>query len=173
MDMNIPAAQGNWSSKKRRDGKFSMFVGRRLWTLILSIPFTLWVQAQELEPIADAPSGDEVPEEQAEVIVTLPDSTQMALALATRGSREQALLDVAAAANVLSRIKTPDDTDAAVLAQNFMDARGWLQMLVERYGWVQPRSSILDPAAWLVLMELQQHDLENEALGSNPAGAAA
>jgi hypothetical protein len=164
MDMNIPAAQGNWSSKKRRDGKFSMFVGRRLWTLILSIPFTLWVQAQELEPIADAPSGDEVPEEQAEVIVTLPDSTQMALALATRGSREQALLDVAAAANVLSRIKTPDDTDAAVLAQNFMDARGWLQMLVERYGWVQPRSSILDPAAWLVLMELQQHDLENEAL---------
>ena len=164
MGMDIPAVQAIGNSKNRRLGTFSRLVGRRLCILILSIPFSFWVQAQEPEPTPDVPAGVNTPEEPVGVIVTLPDSKHMAFAVATRGLRQQALLDIAAAASVLSRTKNPDDTDAAVLAQSFMDARGWLQMLVERYGWTQPHSSVLDPAAWLVLLELQQHDLEHEAL---------
>jgi len=102
--------------------------------------------------------------ETVEVEVSLPDSHQMAMALATPGLREKALLDLAVAANVLIRAKDHLDVNHAALAKAFLDDRAWLQMLINRYGWVQPHSSVLDPAAWLVLEELQQHDVEDMTL---------
>ena len=114
--------------------------------------------ATELEKTAQAPAVPEV------VTVTLPGSQQMALALATPQLRKQALLDLAAAANVLSRANSKAELDHAALAQNFLEDRAWLEMLVDRYGWVEPRSSVLDPAAWLVVGELQQHDLADLSL---------
>jgi hypothetical protein len=99
--------------------------------------------------------------EPAEVIVSLPDVHQMAMALATPSLREAALLDLAAAANVLIRSRDEPEVSQTALARGFLNDRAWLQMLVDRHGWVQPHSSVLDPAAWLVLAELQQHDFED------------
>ena len=99
-------------------------------------------------------------QEPVEIIVSLPDSHQMAMAVATPGLRQQALLDLAVAAKALSRVEDGFEVDHAALVKSFLLDRAWLQSLIDRYGWVQPRSSVLDPAAWLVLKELQQHDLE-------------
>ncbi len=98
------------------------------------------------------------------VTVTLPGSQQVALALAVPASRNRALLDVAAAAHVLQQAQERAELDHAVLAQMYLDDRGWLQRLVDRHGWVEPRNPVLDAAAWLVLEELQQHALEDRAL---------
>jgi hypothetical protein len=104
------------------------------------------------------------------VVVFLPDIGQMALALSDDQTRQQALLDIAVAAHVLDL--AGGDVDAALtagvnhepLVQGFLDNRAWLQRLVDRYGWKAPGVSVLDPAAWLVLGELQQHELLDASL---------
>jgi len=122
--------------------------------------------AQVVEQIAQETieTGPALTQEPEEITVSLPDSHQMAMALATPELREPALLDLAVAAHVVSRAEFESEADHAALAQGFLDDRAWLQMLVERYGWVRPHSSVLDPAAWLVVGELQQHDLEDKTL---------
>jgi len=135
---------------------------------LLSSPSGLMAQVQEQPPEQTSESVPEIvensegelEEEPVEVIVLLPDSHQMAMAVATPGLREHALLDLAVAANVLSRADEEFEVDHAALAKSYLVDRAWLQSLVDRYGWVQPHSSVLDPAAWLVVKELQQHDLE-------------
>jgi len=140
-----------------------------LCILLLSLPFSLAAQVEEtttgqaLEQLQEL-EQEPVEEDSVNVAVSLPDSSQMALALATPGLRNQALLDLAAAAHVLARTEDRAEVDSTTLAQNYLEDRAWLQMLVDRYGWVQPRGSVLDPAAWLVLGELQQHDLGDLAL---------
>ncbi len=108
--------------------------------------------------------------------VVLPGSDQLALELSTPQLRRQALLDLAVAAHILKRVEESSVLAAEVnlnhaeLAKAFLDDRAWLQVLVDRYGWEEPRSSVLDPAAWLVLGELQQHDIRDVSLvypGSN------
>ncbi len=68
--------------------------------------------------------------------------------------------DLAVAAHVVNlaenELKAGNEPDHVALAQSYLDDRAWLQMLIERYGWVQPHSSVLDPAAWLLLKKLQQ-----------------
>ena len=161
--------------------RYSRFSGVLLVFLygffLLSSPVVL-AQVQEEAGQQAAPSGqtavepvaeEEIAEEEtAEVLVTLPDSRQMALALATPELREQALLDLAVAARVVSlandELRAGNEPDHIALAQSYLDDRAWLQMLIERYGWVEPHSSVLDPAAWLLLKKLQQYDLENMPL---------
>ena len=108
--------------------------------------------------IAQAEVPDQL-EEVSELIVSLPGSFQMAMALAATELRNEALLDIATAQSVLSFSKQIDSADGAMLAQKFLDNRGWLARLVERYGWINPHSAVLDPAAWLVQSELRQHRL--------------
>lgn len=91
--------------------------------------------------------------------VTLPDSAQMALALSRPALRNGALLDIAAAAHVLDRAADDESEHAEALSRQFLDDRGWLARLVERYGWREPHATVLDPAAWLVQAELKQHEL--------------
>ena len=150
--------------------------GVLLCVLLLSLHSGLVAQVGETSPeqvpVQSQELGQEPVEEPVNVIVSLPDSHQMAMALATPGLRNQALLDLAAAANVLGYSEHRAEVDYAALARNFLEDRAWLQMLVDRYGWVQPRSSVLDPAAWLVIGELQQHDLGDQDLvfpGRTPA----
>ncbi len=163
--MNIHTlAAGTEKSRLRRSRRFV-----ELWLvlgmLILTWSVSVAAQAEPKAQIAaDTTLGTQFsqqdPAEQgAEVIVFLPTSTEMAMALATPELRNEALLDLAAAKHVLSYAKQNNEADRAVLAQKFLDDRGWLARLVERYGWIQPRSAVLDPAAWLVLEELQQHEL--------------
>jgi hypothetical protein len=78
------------------------------------------------------------------------------------------LLDLAVAARVVSRaedqFEAGSEIDQVALAQSFLDDRAWLQTLIERYGWARPHTSVLDPAAWVLLTKLQQHDLEAMSL---------
>jgi hypothetical protein len=156
--MDIQTHQGEAETTDPQFSRFSSMLSLFLCALFLSFPCVLLAQDQVSE------AGENLTEEPEEVIVTLPDSRQMALALVTPGYREQALLDLATAASVVSWAEDRIEVDHAALAHNFLVDRAWLAMLVERYGWVQPRSPVLDPAAWLVLEELQQHDLEDMAL---------
>jgi hypothetical protein len=143
--------------------------------LLLSPPLLLaQVEEQVEEQLQEQVEGQalppgELPEEEiVEVIVTLPGSEQMALAVITPELREQALLDLAVAARVVheaqDELRAGNELDHAALAQTFLDDRAWLQALTDRFGWVQPHSSVLDPAAWLLLTKFQQHDLEGMPL---------
>ena len=149
-----------------------------LWVLtcllFLSLSSNLIAQLPE-KPEQQTLEAEQNPSPEPVVVtVSLPDSHQMALALATPGLRRKALLDLAVAASVLARAgEEPDEVNHVELAQSFLDDRAWLQMLVDTFGWAQPRSAILDPAAWLVLNDLHQHGLESNALvfpGRSPDG---
>lgn len=163
--MIIKVRQGNAETGKPQHGR--LFAEWVLLCALLSLPAVLPAQVEEA-PAEQLPTGLEeagrAPAVPEIVVVTLPESQQMALALSTPELRRQALLDLAAAANVLTRAAGKVELDHAALAQNFLDDRAWLQMLVDRHGWVEPRSSVLDPAAWLVVAELQQHDLSDLSL---------
>jgi len=158
--MNIQARQSRVGIKepKRGNGFFALWFC--VCAIFLSYPAALAAQGDEQQPVAVAGAGSEPVEEIAELTVSLPDSHEMALALATPGSRSRALLDLASAMNTLNRADGDSSVDHAALAQHFLDDRAWLQLLVDRYGWTAPHSAILDPAAWMVLLELQQNDLE-------------
>jgi hypothetical protein len=141
-----------------KDRKWSGVLYCSLWFLLLISSSGLLAQDQELQVSAPVDADEEV------LTVTLPDSPQLAMRLATPGTRNKALLDLATAVNLLSRTELDPVAEQAVLVQHFLDDRAWLQLLVDRYGWVGPHSAVLDPAAWLVVEELQQHAIEDMAL---------
>jgi hypothetical protein len=129
--------------------------------LISQMGFAQGIEEQAELPVVEA---TEVAEEVVVDPVMLPDSRQMAVHLATPELRKKALLDLAVAESVLQRAGLEVAIEQGTLAQQFHDDRDWLQLMVDRYGWVEPRSAILDPAAWLVFEELQQHEIEEIAL---------
>lgn len=139
-----------------------------LWFLlaVLLVILPLIVTAQDKSPGSPLAlkESQALVQEPENVAVTLPTSLQMARYLATPGSRYKALINITAAASVLSGAADDMEMDHVALAKQFEEDRAWLQMLIDRYGWVKPRSSVLDPAAWLVLGELQQHDLDDHEL---------
>ncbi|MDH4019996.1 MAG: hypothetical protein OEU84_10390, partial [Xanthomonadales bacterium] len=143
-----------------------------LFVLLFLLPAGLMAQVPVQGDEQQAPQTEQVPVEEVEavaaVVVLLPDSQQMALALATPALREQTLLDLAVAAHILSLsegdLEAGIEVDHVALAQAYNDDRAWLQTLIDRYGWVQPHSSVLDPAAWMLIKELQEDELENTPL---------
>jgi len=147
--------------------RYTSLFGLRIFLYGLVFLFTpgLMAQVQGQEGQQAPVSAQISTQETVEVVVSLPDSQQMALALATPELRGPALLDLAVAAHLVRRAederKAGIEVDHVALAQNFLDDRAWLQTLVDRYGWVQPYSAVLDPAAWYLFGELQQHDLAN------------
>lgn len=159
--MNFQARQSRVGIRGLRRGNRSLALWFSFCALLLSASTSLVAQDDAQLPTEMANAGSEPTEQIAEVEISLPKSHEMALALATPGSRGRALLDLATAANTLSRAEGGSEVDHEALAQHFLDDRTWLQLLVDRYGWNTPHSAILDPAAWMVLKELQQHDLED------------
>ena len=166
--MTILSRQDN--TKKGRPHSTVMAFILRVFLYGLSFLFSpgliAQVPGQEGEQVADP---EQAPvEEIVEVVVALPGSQQMAMALATPQLRGQALLDLAVAAHILSLADNEPEAvvevDHAALAQSYLDDRAWLQGLIDRYGWVQPHSSALDPAAWALIGELQNNNLENMPL---------
>ena len=162
--MSTQIRQNKTGTKKPRRRGFSDLLWIFPCVLFLLFPAVLAAQTPQSTTAQASEAGQEPAEVSEQVTVSLPNSYQMAMALATPESRERALLDLAAAAHVLSKTNGGDEVDHTALAQNFLDDRAWLQMLVDRHGWVRPHSSILDPAAWLVSEELRQHDLEEMTL---------
>jgi len=151
--MNMNALKGGTDKTGYANGKCLAAL-----VCLLLMPWSSRATAQD-EATVEEPVAQTI-----ELLVTLPSSRQMALALVNPVLRDEALLDLAAAQSVVDYAQQNSATDSATLAQKFIDDRGWLARLVERYGWAQPRSAVLDPAAWLVLEELQQHDLQAMAL---------
>ncbi|MGD9021347.1 MAG: hypothetical protein PVF46_06080, partial [Lysobacterales bacterium] len=151
--------------------------GKRL--RLLALFATLIVLAGPLQaqdggaaPAAAAAEG-EAPAVEA-VTVRLPGGDALLKALATPAARREALLALATAAHVLHQAADREETDQAALARMFLDDRGWLQSLVERFGWRRPCGAVLDPAAWQVLEVVGQHKLGLGPLsfpGGMPHGA--
>jgi hypothetical protein len=158
--MKIRVQQGKAGTNSAVGRKFAGMLCWFLCAMLLSSASSAVAQIQEQPETEAQETGQNSTEAPVDLDVSLPDSQQMALALSTPGLREQAFLDLAAAANLLNRTQEQPDASHAERAQSFSDDRAWLQLLIDHTGWVQPRSSILDPGAWLVLDELQQYGLE-------------
>ena len=139
----------------------------RLWFVVFFAVSTLLsgaVQAQDTEQApADAAAEGEAPAIE-EVTARLPGSDALLKALVTPSARREALLALATAAHAVRQAADREETDQAMLARTFLDDRGWLQSLVERFGWHRPRGAVFDPAAWQVLEEVGQHKLESGPL---------
>lgn len=103
-------------------------------------------------------------EEVAAVVVKLPTSSQMLASLVNPEERNKVLLDLAVAQHVVEHADQDPAATSEVLAKQFRQDRGWLARLISRYGWIQPHSGILDPAAWSLLGELREQNLPVMAL---------
>ncbi len=165
--MSIEAREGSCDIRAYGCGRHRAL----LWLTILFVfPWHAELSAQTADPevASEVIPGviEEVIEAAEVIVVSLPDSDQLATALATPALRAEALLDLVVAANILKRANQDPGVDNAVFAQQYVDDRAWLARLVERFGWRRPHSAVLDPAAWLVRKELQQHDLKAMSLVS-------
>ncbi len=164
-NMTVQFRQGITCMRHAQSGRLSGGLSL-LMCVVFSLGSSLLLAQGTAQSVESAP--DNVPKStQANLerpAVSLPDSHQMALMLATPELRQSTLLDLAVAAHLVRRAKSEPEKDHGELSRAFLDDRGWLQMLVDRYGWVRPHSSVLDPAAWLVVTELQQQDISDLAL---------
>ena len=158
------------NSNLKRPCQVAIFAGLRvlLCVMLLLSPATLMAQLDEQVDQQVLESEVASTEEIEVVIVSLPDARQMAQALVTPQLRQQTLLDLAVAANVVGRAEddliSGNEVDHSGLAQNFLDDRAWLQTLNDRYGWEQPHSGVLDPAAWLMFNETSKQGLQSMPL---------
>ena len=136
-----------------------------LWLLVITVfPYSTGLLAQtDAKPVASeivTTADIEPPAEPAEIVVTLPQTHQMTMDLVTPALRQNAFLDLAVVVNLLNFAEKNPEAENKQLVQKFLDDRAWLASLIERYGWVPPHAAVLDPAAWVLLSELGQHDLD-------------
>ena len=89
----------------------------------------------------------------------LPESRHLAAALSDPDSRVDTLLTLIAVQRLVDYGRYARPHQVAEYAERFRDERAWLDRLVGHYDSVPVRSSLFDPAAWLLLLELDQHDL--------------
>lgn len=91
----------------------------------------------------------------------LPEAENVAARLSDPATRTQDLYRLAATARLLQRAGRGETMDpVAALGE---DAQ-WLRRLAARYGTTRPRSPVLDPSAWLIQLELSQHELPGDKL---------
>ena len=110
---------------------------------------------QEVEP----GSGllEEVIVVQEVMIEDLPGTTELAAALADRGIRTDTLLTMIAVAQLLEYGMSSAQAEPKSLVSRFREERAWLDRLAKRYPDLPSRGSHLDPAAWFVMLKLNQH----------------
>lgn len=97
-------------------------------------------------------------EEMAEKL-GLPESRHLAAALSDPESRVDTLLTLVAVHRLVDYGRYARIHEAAEYAERFRQERAWLDQVSGHYTTVPMRSSLFDPAAWLLLLELDQHDL--------------
>ena len=83
----------------------------------------------------------------------------LAVALSDPATRIRTLITLTAVARLLEYGGTAGLADIEGLKTRFRDERTWLERLAARYPKLPVRGSQLDPAAWFVLRELDQHQL--------------
>lgn len=106
---------------------------------------------------------------QEEGFEDVPRSRHLAAALSDQASRGDTLLTMAAVARLLDYGRQADPASTAELESRFREERAWLDRLAARYVDLPSRPSLLDPAAWFLLQELDQHGMSPE-LAVSPLG---
>jgi hypothetical protein len=110
-----------------------------LYLLLVLLCTTGWnLQAQELD---------------------LPVAEDLAAALSDQYSRTDTLMTMIAVARLLDYGVSANLDEIDTLAARFRDERAWLDRLAGRYLNLPIRGSQLDPAAWFVLLKLDQHQV--------------
>jgi hypothetical protein len=89
----------------------------------------------------------------------VPRTRHLAAALSDQASRNDTLLTVAAVARLLEYGRHADPERAEDLEARFREERAWLDRLAARFAELPARPSLLDPSAWFLLLELDQHGI--------------
>ncbi len=92
---------------------------------------------------------------------TIPSVADVAARIANPDTREDSLYTIVALARFLGHVQNSSNAPWQGLLQEDLD---WLNRLRSRYGNKVPRSPVLDPAAWLILLELEQQDFASDPL---------
>ena len=90
----------------------------------------------------------------------IPSIEDVAARVSDPESRTDALYTLLAAADMVRRMQNGDEINAGLLQENL----DWLGKLRNRHGQTSTRSPVLDPAAWLIHLELVQRELNFDAL---------
>ena len=122
-----------------------------LAAVLIALPGGSYAQGEAEEPPPD-PAGEAL-------LAEIPEARHLAASLSDPDSRQDTLLTVAAAARLLEYGAQADPARAADLEARFREERAWLDRLAARYGALPYRQSLLDPAAWFLLRELDQQQL--------------
>ena len=85
----------------------------------------------------------------------------LAAALSNEASRLETLLNMVVVDHLMENPAAPGQLDA-----RWQEERAWLDRLVARFPVLPVRSSAMDPAAWFVLLELDQHQIFPSSLVS-------
>ena len=91
------------------------------------------------------------------MIEDLPGTKELAAALAARELRADTLLTMIAVAQLLEYGMSSTQAEPTTLVEHFNEDRAWLDRLAERYPVLPSRGSQMDPAAWFVMLKLNQH----------------
>jgi hypothetical protein len=104
--------------------------------------------------------------EMAVLLDDLPTVRHLAAAVSDPASRFDSLLTMIAVARMLEGVPGLEQDPAGSAEARFRDDRAWLDRLAAHYIVLPMRDTVLDPAAWLILQELDQHGLSPGPLAS-------
>ncbi|MEE8338712.1 MAG: hypothetical protein V3R56_01130 [Xanthomonadales bacterium] len=121
--------------------------------LVLLLSFGVSAQQETLDATPLELPGDLAGE--------LPGIERLAASLSLESTRLEALLTMVVADHLLE-----DPVAAGQLETRWREERVWLDRLVEHFPELPVRSSAMDPAAWFVLLELDQHQITPSSLVS-------
>ena len=89
----------------------------------------------------------------------LPQVRHLSAALADPDSRTDTLFTMVAVARLMDAVPTLNASETELVAQQFRDDRAWLDRLATRYLEIPMRSTVFDPAAWLIVRRLDRRGL--------------
>lgn len=120
--------------------------------------------AESVDPANESAAGLPQPpppsvsaETMAEWLAQLPGSRDLAASLAEHDSRQDTLLSLTALAYLMKLHPAPEAGQEASLVTFFRESRTWLDRLAARFHRLPSRSTVLDPAALVLQLELWQH----------------
>ena len=99
-----------------------------------------------------------------------PGVPELAEALAGLDSRVEALLTIATLMTLRDIPPSATAEEAEARVESLQADRVWLDTLVDRYGYAEARSPVLDPAAWQVQVQLDRVNLPTTTMTS-PLGS--
>jgi hypothetical protein len=118
-------------------------------TCLLAICQPIFAQPQPQEPVAEPVPSD----------LSLPGLRHLAAALSDPSSRADTLMSMAVLAHVLESSPAYFALEDGELEAGFSDDRAWLDRLAARFTRLPVRSAVLDASAWMITLELDQHQL--------------